>query len=112
MRDIIYSDEYWEYYQKCDKRTQEKLDYLTEIVISVKLIPKKVATKLTNSRIYELRVSTGNEHRTLLFAVDHQNLNEARKIVFLNSFIKKATKDYKRQIIKAEKILEEMLNEL
>ncbi len=112
MRDIIYSDEYWEHYNNCDARTQEKFDYLTEIIISVKVIPKRVATKLTNSKFYELRVSTANEHRTMLFAVDHLSLNEATKVVFLNSFVKKATKDYKKQVKKAEKILSEMIKEM
>ncbi|MCK5907019.1 MAG: type II toxin-antitoxin system RelE/ParE family toxin [Flavobacteriales bacterium] len=112
MREIIYSNEYWEYYQKCDSRTQKKLDYLTEIIVSVKVIPKKVAYKLTNSTIYELRVSTTNEHRTMLFAVDNLSLNEAKKVIYLNSFVKKATKDYKKQIKKAEKILAEILKEL
>ncbi|WP_348722637.1 hypothetical protein [Parabacteroides goldsteinii] len=36
-----------------------------------------------------------NEYRVILFAIDKPNLMEARKVL-LNGFIKKSTKNYKR----------------
>ncbi len=56
-----------------------------------------------------MRVSIGsNEYRTILFAIDHDNVIEARKIVLLNGFLKKSSKDYRKQIDIAKTILNEL----
>lgn len=53
-----------------------------------------------------MRVSIGkNEYRSVLFAIDHDNVIESTRIILLNGFLKKSTKDYKREIDKAENIL-------
>ncbi len=41
----------------------------------------------------------------ILFAIDHENFIEAEQILLLNGFMKKSTKDYKKEIQKAEQIL-------
>jgi hypothetical protein len=56
-----------------------------------------------------MRVSVGtNEYRTILFAIDHENIIEASNILLLNSFLKKSSKDYKKNIDIAEAILNKM----
>lgn len=61
---------------------------------------------LEGTDLYEMRVSVGhNEYRTILFAIDNQNVILSTRIILLNGFLKKATKDYQRQIEKAERIL-------
>lgn len=61
---------------------------------------------LNGTDLYEMRVSVGtNEYRTVLFAVNHSNIILATKILVLNAFLKKSTKDYDKQIKKAIKIL-------
>lgn len=53
-----------------------------------------------------MRVSVGtNEYRTVLFAIDHENVIEAKNIILLNAFLKKDNRDYKKQIEKALSIL-------
>lgn len=53
-----------------------------------------------------MRVSIGsNEYRTIIFALDHDNLIEATSIILLNAFLKKDKKDYRKQIKIAESIL-------
>lgn len=53
-----------------------------------------------------MRVSVGtNEYRTILFTMDSNNVINATKIVLLNGFLKKSTKDYKKQVAIAQKIL-------
>ena len=53
-----------------------------------------------------MRVSVGtNEYRTLLFAIDHENILEASQVIMLNGFLKKSNKDYDKQIKKAINIL-------
>ncbi len=56
-----------------------------------------------------MRVSVGNnEYRTILFAVDKPNIIESTKIVLLNGFLKKSTKEYRKQIELAQSILKEL----
>ena len=61
--------------------------------------------KLVDTDFYELRISVGNEYRVILFTIDHENFIEAEQILLLNGFMKKSTKDYKKEIQKAEQIL-------
>lgn len=72
-------------------------------------IPAKFVKKLVNTPFYELRVSVDNEIRVVLFAIDHENINLASRVILLNGFIKKSTKDYDREIIKAQDILNKAL---
>ena len=76
-------------------------------------LPVKVQTifvkHLENTDLYEMRVSVGNnEYRTILFAVDKSNIIESTKIVLLNGFLKKSTKEYRKQIELAQSILKKL----
>ena len=69
----------------------------------------KFVKHLENTDLYEMRVSVGNnEYRTILFAVDKSNIIESTKIVLLNGFLKKSTKEYRKQIELAQSILKEL----
>ena len=48
-----------------------------------------------------------NEYRTILFAVDNDNIILSKRILLLNGFLKKSTKDYSKQIKVAKQILED-----
>ncbi len=79
----------------------------TEVVISTKFVKH-----LENTDLWEMRVSVGsNEYRTVLFAMNHDNIIQATKVLLLNAFLKKSSKDYKQQINKANKILGGYLND-
>ncbi len=108
-RGLIYSHEYLEFVESSPKRTQEKLLYATSILENVTPVPVKFVKKLTNTDFYELRVSVDNEVRVILFAVDNDNINLSTSVIFLISFIKKSTKDYEKEIIKAINILRNVL---
>lgn len=69
----------------------------------------KFVKKLVGTDFYELRVSVDNEVRVILFAADSDNINLATRIIFLNGFIKKGTKDYDKGISKAIRILRNVL---
>ncbi len=57
-----------------------------------------------------MRVAVGtNAYRTVLFAMNHENIIEASQIVLLNSFYKKSTSDYRREIAAAERILKNLM---
>ncbi|MCA5583005.1 MULTISPECIES: type II toxin-antitoxin system RelE/ParE family toxin [Parabacteroides] len=54
-----------------------------------------------------MRISIGNnEYRTILFTVDDRNVILSTKVVLLNGFLKKSTKDYEKQIKKALKLID------
>lgn len=106
IRRLIPTEEFMEYYSSLPSKTQEKFDYVLSVMANVYNIPTKFVKHLENTDLYEMRISVGtNEHRTIIFAVDNRNIVESGVIILLNSFLKKSTKDYKRQIARALAIL-------
>ncbi len=90
-------------------KVQKKIDYVMNVIATVYNIPTKFVKHLDSSDLYEMRISVGtNEYRTILFALDHDNVIEAKNIVLLNGFLKKDNKDYRKQILIAEKILDSL----
>ncbi|MBQ2446963.1 MAG: type II toxin-antitoxin system RelE/ParE family toxin [Bacteroidales bacterium] len=61
--------------------------------------------KLVNTDFYELRISINNEYRIILFTIDHESFIESTQIILLNGFVKKSSKDYKKEIERAKQIL-------
>ncbi|MBQ6311359.1 MAG: type II toxin-antitoxin system RelE/ParE family toxin [Bacteroidales bacterium] len=108
-RQLIYSAEYLDFFKNSSPRTREKLLYATSILETLVQIPPKFVKKLKNTVFYELRISSENEVRVILFATGNENINQASQIVFLNAFVKKSTKDYRQEIQKAVNILRRQL---
>ena len=75
------------------------------IIAEIKVVNTKLVKKLVDSDFYELRISVANEYRVILFTIDQDNFIEAEQILLLNGFMKKSTKDYKKEIQKAIQIL-------
>ena len=95
----------WLFHQQQD-RVKQKFDYVFGIVRNEKVIATKFVKRLNGTDVYEMRVCVStNEYRTVLFAVNNTNIMLATKILVLNAFLKKSTKDYDKQIKKALKIL-------
>lgn len=108
-RELIYSKEYQEFEANSKPRIREKLQYATVLLETLYPIPTKFVKKLTNTDFYELRISVDNEVRVILFAIDNANINLSRRIILLNGFIKKSTKDYAKEVEKAIHILRRIL---
>ena len=77
----------------------------------MKVVNSNFLKKLQSTQFYELIIKAGNEYRIVIFAINHLNFAECTKAVCLVGFQKKGTKDYKKAIKQAEKILEEYLKE-
>ena len=105
MRTMIRSIEFDNFYNSLPTNVQNKVKYAMNIIAEVKVVNTKLVKKLIDTDFYELRISVGNEYRVILFTIDHENFIEADQILLLNGFIKKSTKDYKKEIQKAEQIL-------
>lgn len=107
IRVIYYSPQYEEYYSNLGSNVKDKYDYVENVIRTIKVVSQKFVKHLEDTDLYEARMSVGtNEYRTIFFAVDNASFIEATRVLFLNSFLKKSTKDYKREIKKAYQILE------
>jgi len=109
MREKLITPECLTFIDDQDKRVSIKFFQLIEVIEEVKVVHANFIKKLTNTDFYELRVKAGNEIRVIIFAIDHSNFSECTKAVCLNGFHKKSTKDYKKAITQAEKLLKEYL---
>lgn len=99
------SAEFDEFYNSLPENVQNKVKYALNIIAEVKVVNTKLVKKLVEADFYELRISVGNEYRVILFTIDQESFVEAEQILLLNGFMKKSTKDYKKELQKAQRIL-------
>ena len=93
IRETFHSKEYDQYYASLDEKTKTKYDYVEMIIKTQYVVNKKFVKNLEGSEFYEARVSVGsNEYRTIVFAIDSLSFIESKRVLFLNSFLKKDTK--------------------
>lgn len=109
MRDIVITKECLDFIDGQEERVIKKFFQLVEIMGEVKIIHSNFVKKLQSTQFYELRIKSGNEYRIIMFAIDHLNFAECNKVVCLNGFIKKSTKDYKKALKQADLLLSEYL---
>ena len=106
IRETFHSAEYDDYYAGLDEKTKQKYDYVETIIKTQYVVNKKFVKNLEGTEFYEARISVGtNEHRTIVFAVDSLSFMESKRVLFLNSFLKRGTKQYKGEIVIARRIL-------
>lgn len=105
MRTMKRTEEFDEFYNSLPANVQNKIKYALNIIANMKVINTRLVKKLVGTDFYELRISINNEYRVILFTIDNDSFIEAKYILLLNGFIKKSTKDYKREIQIAENIL-------
>lgn len=106
VRETIHSEEYEEYYNSLNEKTKAKFDYVEAIIKTQYVVNSKFIKNIEGTEFYEARISIGtNEHRTIVLAIDSNSFMESKRVLFLNSFLKKSTKQYKSEIDTARKIL-------
>jgi hypothetical protein len=111
MRDVEITQVCLDFIESQNDRVIDKFFQLIEVISEVKVVHQNFIKKLQNTHFYELRIKAGNEYRIVIFAIDHLNFSECTKAICLNGFIKKSTKEYKKALVQAEKILSEYLKE-
>lgn len=112
IRIVILTEEFNEFLSSLSSKVVEKYDYVIHILQTQKVVHEKFVKKLENTIFYEMRVSMGNNsYRTIIFSIDAENIIEATQVILLTSFLKKSTKDYKKAVNKAEKILNNLQDE-
>lgn len=97
------------FYNLLNIRAKKKVDYVFEHIRTEKNVCTKFVKSLVNTDFYEMRISVDNEYRIILFTIDNDNFINANEIVLLNGFIKKSTADYDKQIVIAQKLMENFL---
>lgn len=106
IRETYHSEEYDKYYASLDEKTKAKYDYVEMIIKTQYVVSKKFVKNLEDTEFYEARIPVGaNEYHTVIFAIDSQSFMECKRVLFLNSFLKKGTKQYKGEIAAARQIL-------
>lgn len=80
MRTMIKTSAFVEFYATLTDKVQEKVDYVSTILIQNKVVSTKFVKKLENTE----------------------------QVLLLNGFLKKSTKDYKKQIEIADKIIQSL----
>lgn len=112
IRKVYWTVEFTQFYNELSDKVKVKFDYVLEIVKTERVISTKFVKHLEGTDLYEMRVSVGgNEYRTIMFTMDNENVMLATEITLLNAFLKKSTKDYRKQIKLAENILNNISHE-
>ena len=110
IRETFHSLEYDEYYASLDDKIKAKYDYVEMIIKTQYVVNKKFVKNLEGTEFYEARVSVGNnEYRTIIFAIESPSFMESKRVLFLNSFLKKSTKQYKGEIEIARQIIKKYM---
>ena len=106
-RIITYKDEFVKFYKSQDKKTQEKIEYVLDLVRYEKNVPIKFFKYLENTYgIYEIRVITTFKSIRILCFFD-----EGQLVVLTNCFLKKTQKTPTKEIKMAERLKKEYLIE-
>ena len=109
IRKVIYTDEFMDYYWSLDAKLREKYSYIVNIIETQKVVNEKFVKKLVGTPYYEARVSFGsNEYRSVIFTIDKESFVECTRLLFVTGFLKKSTKDYKKETGKADRIIKEL----
>jgi phage-related protein len=96
-----------DFYQEQDLKVQSKIEYVFDLLRYEKYIPSKFFKLLMNTEgIYEIRVLTTFKSIRILCFYDDNSV-----LVLLNCFIKKTDKVPKREILLAERLKGEYMNE-
>jgi phage-related protein len=104
IREIyIYGDDFWKFYYSQDEKAQKKIDWVLDLVRTLKMIPERFFKHIEGSDgLFEIRIKVGNNIYRIFCFFDEGNL-----VILLNGFQKKSQKTPKKEIRKAEGLKKE-----
>jgi len=76
-----------------------------QIIQEEDIVSSQFVKNIISSDFYEMRISTDNEYRVMMYTLDNDSFINSKKILLLNGFIKKSESDYVKQIRIAENII-------
>ena len=96
---IFYQNHFVDFYDEQDVKTQQKIDYVFQLVRTVERVPVKFLKHLEGTDgLYEIRV----EHKSNIYRI-MCCFDEGQIVVLFNAFQKKTQKTPKSEIDQAEK---------
>ena len=99
----VYGNDFWDFYNKQNKKVQDKFDWVIGLIRTIELIPEKYLKHLTGTDgLYEIRIGLGNNIFRVFCFFDEGNL-----IILLNGFQKKSQKTPRSEINRAKKLKDE-----
>ena len=104
VREIVFhGDHFIEFYQQQGQKLKEKIQYVLELIKQIDRVPEKFLKHLTGTNgLYEVRVSYQSNIYRIFCCFD-----EGKLVVLFNGFQKKTPKTPKKEIEKAEKLMNE-----
>ena len=105
IRKAYKSKAFEEFYSFLNDRTKKKVEYVLQVIQDEDIVSSKFIKKIINSDFYELRISTDNEYRVIIFTMDNDSFINSTGVLLLNGFIKKSESDYTKQIRNAYNIM-------
>ena len=104
---ISYKENFINFYKKQDSKTQEKIEYVLDLMRYEKQVPKKFFKYLEATEgIYEIRIITTFKSIRILSFFDEDQL-----VVLTNCSLKKSQKIPRKEIKLAERLKSEYLTE-
>lgn len=103
-REIIFFSDYFEdFFKTLDDKTQDKVDEILYFISILDIISAKYLKKIVNTKdLYEIRIEYRSNIYRIFCCFDADKL-----VVLFNGFQKKTQKTPKKEIEKAERIMNE-----
>jgi len=104
---ILYKNYFDDFFETLNIRVQEKVDEVLFMFSILERVPKKFFNKIENVKgLFEIRIEYESDIYRIFCCFDKGNL-----VVLFNGFQKKTQKTPKKEIEKAEKIMNEYFKE-
>ena len=106
-REIIFYDHHFiKFYQNQNEKVKDKIKYVLELIKQVEKVPDKFLKHIKGTKgLYEIRIEYQSNIYRIFCCFDKGKL-----VVLLNGFQKKTQKTPANEIEKAEKLMNEYLN--
>lgn len=96
----IYGDYFWTFYNKQNKKVQERIIWTIRLIRDIPMVPDKYLKHLTGTEgLYEIRISSGSDIFRIFCFFD-----EGKLVILLNGFHKKSQKTPPEEIRRAEQL--------
>lgn len=104
-REIFITQECFSFIAEQPPRASDKFHEVVTVLIGIRVVGMPYIKKLVNTDFYELRLKAGQEYRFILYPLDNNNFTLANRVICLNGFLKKSTKDYRKAISRGNELL-------
>lgn len=103
---IFFENHFIEFYQMQDQKVKDKIQYVFELIRQVDQVPEKFLKHLSGTNgLYEIRIDCQSNIFRIFCCFDQGKL-----VVLFNGFQKKTQKTLRKEVDKAEKLMQDYFN--